>query len=140
MIWKSQPNLEEINRIGARCAVGHLGIEVTEVGTDFLKGTMPVDHRTTQPFGLLHGGASAMLAETLASIAANHCVDAGHFCVGMEINCNHVRSIREGEVIGTAAPLHLGRSSQVWDIRIEDPQGRLAAISRMTISVIARDG
>ena len=138
MIWKTRPQLDELRNVHEGSAVAHLGIEVTEVGDDFIRGTMPVGPKTVQPFGLLHGGANAMLAETLASIAANYCVDEQYFCVGMEINCNHVRAVREGEVVGTARPLHLGRRSQVWDVRIEDADGRLVAISRMTISVVPR--
>ena len=98
---------------------------------------MPVDHRTRQPFGLLHGGASVALAETLGSVAANYCVDMTRFyCVGQEINANHLRSVRSGRVTGTARPIHLGGRSQVWDIRIEDEAGRLSCVSRLTMSVL----
>jgi 1,4-dihydroxy-2-naphthoyl-CoA hydrolase len=119
----------------------HLGIALTELGPDYLRGTMPVDERTRQPFGLLHGGASVALAETLGSVAANFCVDTQRFyCVGQEINANHVRSARSGHVTGTARPVHLGNRSQVWDIRIEDTQGRLICVSRLTMSVIEAPG
>lgn len=120
----------------------HLGIRITEVGDDYLRGTMPVDDRTRQPFGLLHGGASVALAETLGSAASNLCVDLSRFyCVGQEINANHVRPVRSGRVTGTARPIHLGSRSQVWEIRIEDETGRLSCISRLTMSVLeAPDG
>ncbi len=115
-----------------------LGIEFTEVGADYVRGTMPVDARTHQPFGLLHGGASVLLAETLGSTAGGLCVDEGQGVVGIEINANHLVGVREGKVTGTARPLHVGRSTQVWEIRIEDDQGRLACISRLTLAVVSR--
>ena len=126
---------------GAKDLAHHLGIELSAVGPDFLSGTMPVDERTRQPFGLLHGGASVALAETLGSVAANLCVDSTKtYCVGQEINANHVRSARSGRVTGTARPIHLGSRSQVWEIRIEDDAGRLVCISRLTMSVIEAPG
>ncbi|WP_067516056.1 hotdog fold thioesterase [Endozoicomonas ascidiicola] len=112
----------------------HVGIEITEVGDDFLRGTMPVDHRTIQPMGLLHGGASVVLAETLGSIAANLCCEDGYYCVGLEINANHLRSATSGKVTGTTRPVHIGRSTQVWEIKIEDDQGRPTCISRITMA------
>ncbi|WP_422490912.1 hotdog fold thioesterase [Endozoicomonas sp. ALE010] len=112
----------------------HLGIEITEVGDDFLRGTMPVDRRTIQPMGLLHGGASVVLAETLGSIAANLCCEDGAYCVGLEINANHLRSATSGKVTGTTRPIHIGRSTQVWEIKIEDDQGRPTCISRITMA------
>ncbi|WP_183948264.1 hotdog fold thioesterase [Rehaibacterium terrae] len=116
-----------------------LGIEIVELGRDFIRGTLPVDQRTRQPFGLLHGGASVALAETLGSIAAGLCIDpAREMAVGLEINANHVRAVTDGTVTGTARPLHLGRSTQVWDIRIEDAAGRLVCVSRLTIAVVPR--
>jgi len=115
----------------------HLGIELLELGPDFLKGRMPVDDRTRQPHGILHGGASVVLAETLGSIAANLVVDRSKSrCVGQEINANHVRAIADGWVVGTARPLHLGRRSHVWEIRIVDMQERLVCISRLTMAVL----
>ena len=117
-----------------------LGIAFTEIGPDYLRGTMPVDARTHQPYGLLHGGASAALAETLGSTAAGMCVGEGEGVVGIEINANHLRGVREGTVTGTARPLHVGRSTQVWEIRIEDEAGQLACISRLTLAVIRRRG
>ena len=134
--FKRRPSLAALNAQNAGCAVGHMGIELTELGADFLSGRMPVDSRTRQPFGLLHGGSSAVLAETLASVAANLCLDEGAGqAVGLELNCNHLRAITEGWVHGTARPLHVGRSTQVWDIRIEDGQGRLVCASRLTLAV-----
>ncbi len=115
-----------------------LGIVFTEIGPDFVRATMPVDARTRQPYGLLHGGASVLLAETLGSSAGNLCVEPGERCVGIEINANHLAAVREGQVTGTARPLHVGRRTQVWEIRIEDDLGRLVCISRLTLAVIAR--
>jgi len=114
-----------------------LGIVLTEQGEDFLRGTMPVDQRTLQPYGLLHGGASVLLAETLGSMAANLCLEdpAQGQAVGLEINANHLRAVTAGVVTGTARPLHVGRSTQVWDIRIEDEQGRLVCVSRLTLAM-----
>lgn len=114
-----------------------LGIVFTEVGPDYVRATMPVDARTRQPYGLLHGGASVLLAETLGSSAGNLCVAEGKRCVGIEINANHLRGVREGLVTGTARPLHVGGLTQVWEIRIEDALGRLACISRITLAVVA---
>ncbi|KZV15459.1 acyl-CoA thioesterase/ catalytic/ hydrolase, acting on ester bond [Dorcoceras hygrometricum] len=117
-----------------------LGIRITEVGEDWLRGTMPVDRRTHQPYGLLHGGASVALAETLGSSAAMLALDPAKFrAVGLEINANHVRGVREGTVTGTAKALHLGRSTQVWEIRIEDEQQRLVCVSRITMAVVPVD-
>jgi uncharacterized protein (TIGR00369 family) len=119
--------------------VEHLGIEVLEVGADFVRGRMPVDARTHQPFGLLHGGASVALAETLGSMAANLCLDpASHMAVGLEINANHLRAVTHGWVVGTARPIHIGRSTQVWDIRIENEAGQPTCVSRLTMAVVPR--
>lgn len=115
----------------------YLGLRIVEVGADFLRATLPVDHRTKQSYGRLHGGASCVLAEEIGSIAAYLCVDpATHFVVGIEINANHVRPVRDGHVIGTARPLHLGQTTQIWEIRIEDEQQRLVCISRLTLAVV----
>jgi 1,4-dihydroxy-2-naphthoyl-CoA hydrolase len=135
-IWRDSPDLDQLNEIGADCAIGHLGIEFTEVGADHVSARMPVDHRTRQPFGILHGGASVLLAETLVSFAATFAAQPGKACVGMEINANHLRPVGSGWVTGTARPLSLGRRSQVWEVRIVDEQDRLACISRCTIAVI----
>ncbi len=134
--FRRRPPIGELNAQSEGCAVGHMGIELIELGADFLRGRMPVDARTKQPYGLLHGGSSALLAETLGSMAANLCLDEGAGqAVGIELNCNHVRAATAGWVIGTARPLHVGRSTQVWDIRIEDEQGRLICASRLTMAV-----
>jgi 1,4-dihydroxy-2-naphthoyl-CoA hydrolase len=115
----------------------HLGMEFTEIGENFLKARMPVDERTRQPYGLLHGGASAALAETLGSVASAHVIDLKHYyCVGLEINANHIRSAREGFVYGTATPLHLGKTTHVWDIRIHDEREKLVCVSRLTVAIL----
>jgi len=115
-----------------------IGLRVTEIGEDFIRGTLPVDSRTHQPVGRLHGGASCVLAEELGSTAAMLCLDADSMAVGLEINANHVRGVFDGLVTGTARPLHLGRTTQIWEIRIEDEQHRLVCISRLTVAVIAK--
>jgi uncharacterized protein (TIGR00369 family) len=135
--FRHRPDLAALNARNKANAVGNLGIEFTEQGEDFLRGTMPVDHRTLQPYGLLHGGASVLLAETLGSMAANMCVDdpATGQAVGIEINANHLRAVTEGMVTGTARALHVGRGTQVWEIRIEDEQGRAVCVSRLTLAM-----
>ena len=137
-IWRDGKHpLTSMNREAvAHSLIGHLGIEFLEVGDDWLKGRMPVDARTHQPFGVLHGGASVALAETLASWAGTMAVGADSICVGMEINANHVRPVREGWVYGVAKAEALGRTTQVWSIRITDEQDRLVCISRMTLAVV----
>ena len=131
-------SLEALNALSAGTAMEPLGIEFTELGPDFLCATMPVDRRTHQPYGLLHGGASVLLAETLGSTAAMLCAAEGERCVGIEINANHLRAVRDGHVTGTARALHIGGRTQVWEIRIEDEGGRLACVSRLTLAVIRR--
>ena len=134
--FRRRKTVDEMNAWGADTAVSHLGIVVTEFGEDFIRATMPVDARTKQPFGLLHGGASVLLAETLGSMAANLCLDdPAKQAVGVEINANHVRAVTEGQVIGTARPLHVGRALQVWEIRIDDDGGKLACVARLTLMV-----
>ena len=136
-IWFASPTVEDANRRMQPVLGGHLGIQFTEFGTDFLRGTMPVEPRTHQPMGILHGGASVVLAETLGSVAANCVVDPAKFyCVGQEINANHLRPVRQGVVVGTARPIHLGSRSHVWGIEIRDLQERLTCISRLTIAVV----
>jgi 1,4-dihydroxy-2-naphthoyl-CoA hydrolase len=136
-IWFAPPDLEHLNRIHAATAVSALGIRITAVGDDSLSGTMPVDQRTLQPYGLLHGGASVLLAETLGSAASMCCVDLEKvYCVGLEINANHVRGVRDGVVTGVARPIHLGRSSHVWGIEIRDSDNRLVCIARLTAAVM----
>ncbi len=137
-IFKKHFDLAAIEARGQQTMQGAIGIRITEVGDDFLRGTMPVDHRTKQPFGLLHGGASVALAETLGSMAGWMCLpDNGSRCVGLEINANHLKAMRDGEVTGTARPLHLGRSTQVWEIRITGSEDALVCISRLTLAVVA---
>ena len=138
-LWKQTTDLDRINAWNRGCMVEHLGMLVTEVGDDFLRGTMPVDARTKQPFGLLHGGASVALAESLGSLAGNLCLDANEMAVGLDINANHLRAVTGGVVTGTARSLHIGRTTQVWEIRIEDERGRLVCISRLTLAVVPRD-
>ena len=135
-IFRRRLDLAALNALSKGTAIEALGIAFTAVGDDHLVATMPVDERSRQPYGLLHGGASVLLAETLGSSAGNMCVAEGEVCVGLEINANHVRAVREGLVTGTARALHLGRSTQVWEIRIEDARGRLACISRLTLAVV----
>lgn len=135
-IFRRGLDLAALNALSRGTAIEALGIEFLAIGHDHLVAGMPVDTRTLQPYGLLHGGASVLLAETLGSSAGNLCVAEGEVCVGLEINANHVRAVREGRVTGTARPLHLGRSTQVWEIRIEDARGRLACISRITLAVV----
>ena len=135
-IFRRGLDLAALNALSKGTAIEALGIEFVDIGDDRLVATMPVDPRTVQPYGLLHGGASVLLAETLGSSAGNMCVAEGEICVGLEINANHVRAVREGRVTGTARPLHLGRSTQVWEIRIEDARGRLACVSRLTLAVV----
>ena len=138
MAFRQPVDLEAVNAGGRGTMIEHLGIVITAAGDDWLRGTMPVDARTRQPYGLLHGGASVVLAETLGSMAGGLCVDpTREAVVGLEINANHLRAGREGLVIGTARALHVGRSTQVWEIRIENQAGKPVCISRLTLAVIA---
>jgi 1,4-dihydroxy-2-naphthoyl-CoA hydrolase len=138
-IWRVIPNPEQLNERASRSMAGYLGIRFTEVGPDWLRATMPVVERTHQPFGLLHGGASVTLAETLGSVASLHCVDAQQYtCVGQEINANHLRGISSGTVTATARPFHLGNRSHVWHIEIRDESERLVCVSRLTMAIIER--
>lgn len=136
-IWKQTFDLDTINSWGAHALPHTLGIRIVEVGEDHLTGTMPVDDRTRQPFGILHGGASVALAETLGSVAAAMCCETGKAVVGLDINANHVRGVREGTVTGTARPIHVGRSTQVWEIRIENAAHQLVCIARLTLAVVS---
>ncbi|WP_242101980.1 MULTISPECIES: hotdog fold thioesterase [unclassified Lysobacter] len=138
--FRRTTSLEALNAMSHGTAMEPLGIVFTEIGPDFLRATMPVDARTHQPYGLLHGGASVLLAETLGSTAGMLSVDEGQGVVGIEINANHLRGVHEGLVTGTVRALHTGRSTQVWEIRIEDPAGKLVCISRLTVAVIALPG
>ena len=139
-IWQMDINLQLIATRSKNTMVEHLGIEFTEVGDDYLIARMPVNERTRQPLGIMHGGASCVLAETIGSTAANFCVDFRQFyCVGLDINTNHIRSIREGFVIGTARPFHLGKSTQVWGIEIVNEQQKLISVNRLTMAVLAHN-
>ena len=138
-LWKQTPSLEQINAMFRGTLGESLGIRIIELGEDFVRGTLPVDARTHQPYGLLHGGASVALAETLGSLAAMLTLDASiEAAVGLDINANHVRGVKSGIVTGTARALHLGRSTQVWEIRIEDERQKLVCISRLTVAVVPR--
>ncbi|WP_276576710.1 hotdog fold thioesterase [Endozoicomonas sp. 4G] len=137
-IWKTQATPESLNQKCEGNMCSHVGIKIVAIGDDFIRGTMPVDERTKQPVGLLHGGASVVLAETLGSIGANLCCAENHYCVGLEINANHLKSASSGQVTGTAKAVHIGRSTQVWEIRIENEQGQLTCISRLTMAVVSR--
>ena len=139
-IWHNTSlTLAHFDNTGKNTMGEHLGIRFTELGDDYLKATMPVDHRTRQPYGLLHGGASAALAETLGSVASALVIDPEKFiCVGIEINANHVRSVRSGLVTGTCSPIHIGAATHVWDIRIHDERNKLVCISRLTVAILKR--
>ena len=137
MAFRAPVDLAAVNAHAAATLVSHLRIVITEAGDDWLRGTMPVDARTVQPYGILHGGASVALAETLGSVAGNLCVDTSkEMVVGLEINANHVRAMRGGRVTGTARALHVGRSTQLWEIRIENDEGKLVCVSRLTLAVV----
>ncbi len=141
MIWQIEPSVELLNSISPGSMAGHLGIEFIEVGQDFLAARMPVDERTVQVFGVLHGGASATLAETLGSAAGAFCIDPEtKTVVGLELNCNHVRPVREGFVYATARPIHLGNTTQIWDIRIVNAEEKLVCIARLTLAVVDSGG
>jgi 1,4-dihydroxy-2-naphthoyl-CoA hydrolase len=139
-IWYNKKlSLEMLKVLGPNTMGEHIGIEWSEVGDDFIKATMPVDNRTRQPYGLLHGGASCTLAETVGSVASAMVVDHTRFaCVGLEINANHIRSVREGLVTGIAKPLHLGANTHVWDVRIYDEMEKMICVSRLTVAIIPR--
>jgi 1,4-dihydroxy-2-naphthoyl-CoA hydrolase len=135
-IWNNDVKVEDLNRRGKGTLVEHVGIEFLELGDDYIKARMPVDHRTVQPFGVLHGGASVVLAETLGSVAANISVDSKKRCVGIEINANHVHPAFPGYVYGVVKPVHIGKTTHVWEIRITDDQEKLVCISRITLAVL----
>ena len=137
-LFRAGADLDQLNALSRDTAIQTLGIVFSGIGPDWLRATMPVDARTHQPYGLLHGGASVLLAETLGSTAGGLCAPEGCGVVGIEINANHLRGVRSGTVTGTARPLHVGRSTQVWEIRIEDEAGRLVCVSRLTLAVVAR--
>lgn len=135
-IWKQEISIERLTASSADSAVSHLGIEFLEVGDDFIRARVPVDSRTVQPYGLLHGGVSVTLAETLGSCGAAYSVPEGHRAVGLEINANHLKGTSQGWVTGTARPLHRGRSTQVWQIELHNDAGELTCISRITMAML----
>lgn len=135
-IWKKPISLELLEQSAANTAISHLGIEMVEIGPDFVRGRVPVDARTRQPYGLLHGGVSVVLAETLGSLGAYHSSPEGHRAVGLDINANHLRSATSGWVTGTARPVHLGRTTQVWQIDMVNDAGELTCVSRITMAVL----
>ena len=136
-IWKKPITLAECTRTSENTAVTHLGIEFVEVGDDYLVGRVPVDERTRQPFGLLHGGVSVVLAETLGSIGAFYASPEGHRGVGLDINANHLRAATSGWVTGTARPVHIGRTTQVWQIDMVNEAGETTCVSRITMAILA---
>jgi 1,4-dihydroxy-2-naphthoyl-CoA hydrolase len=139
-IWHGDVSVAMANERAVGSMSEHLGIEFIDMGDDFLTARMPVDQRTKQPIGIMHGGASCVLAETVGSTAANYCVDREHhYCVGLDINTNHIRSMREGWVVAVAKPFHLGRTTQVWSIDIKDEQGKLVSVNRLTMMVKKRE-
>ncbi|WP_321407126.1 hotdog fold thioesterase [Tolumonas auensis] len=138
MIWQRDFTLASLNAGSVNTLVAHLGIEYTVIGDDYLQATMPVDSRTHQPMGLLHGGASVVLAETLGSVAGNMCVPRTHCCVGLDINANHLRAKRNGIVTGIARPVHLGATTQVWQINLQDEREHLLCTSRLTLAVLSQ--
>jgi 1,4-dihydroxy-2-naphthoyl-CoA hydrolase len=137
-IWQTPISLEKLNALSVDTAVSWLGIEFLEAGADFLRARVPVDVRTCQPMGLLHGGVSVVLAETLGSFGAHYAAPPGHQVVGLEINANHLRSARSGWVTGTGRPLHVGRSTQVWQVELANDEGQLVCVSRITLAILPR--
>lgn len=139
-IWfKKELSIEELTALCDQTIAELLDLKFIETGSNFIKATMPVDHRTHQPYGLLHGGASCVLAETLGSIASGHVIDPEKFiCVGIEINANHIRSVRSGLVTGITTPIHIGASTHVWDIKIYDEREKLVCVSRLTVAILKK--
>jgi len=136
-LWKTQTTLDELKERSKNTMIEHLGIEFLEIGDDYLKARMPVDYRTKQPVGLLHGGASVVLAETLGSVAAGLCVDRRKkSIVGLEINANHIRPVTDGWVTGVTNPIHVGNTTQIWEIKIFNEQAKLICVSRLTVANI----
>lgn len=138
-IWKQAVSVATLIEIHRDTAVAHLGIEFLEVGDDYIRGRVPVDTRTRQPYGILHGGVSVVLAETLGSCGAAYAAAPGHRAVGLDINANHLKSAHAGWVTGTARPLHIGRSTHVWQIEMVDEQGLLTCVSRITMAILVRN-
>jgi len=136
-IWKQPVSIDVLTEIHRETAPEHLGVEFLEVGDDYIRGRVPVDARTRQPYGILHGGVSVVLAETLGSCGAAYACPPGHRAVGLDINANHLRSAAGGWVTGTARPLHVGRSTHVWQIELVDDAGRMTCVARLTMAVLA---
>ncbi|MCP9268801.1 hotdog fold thioesterase [Xenorhabdus sp. XENO-1] len=137
MIWKRTTDVNALNQFNSKCMLEHVGIKITQIGDDFIEGTMPVDQRTKQPFGLLHGGASVVLAESLGSLAGYLCLEGEQKVVGVEINANHIKAVSKGVVKGVCKPVHLGRSHQVWQIDIYNERQQLCCTSRLTTAVLS---
>ena len=135
-LWKQAISVDILNANTANTAVGHLGIEFLEVGDDFIRARVPVDARTVQPYGLLHGGVAVVLAETLGSCGAAFAVPAGHRVVGLDINANHLKGTSSGWVTGVTRPVHVGRTTQVWAIELTNDAGELTCVSRITMAVL----
>jgi 1,4-dihydroxy-2-naphthoyl-CoA hydrolase len=135
-IWNRSISVEEITAGNKGTAASHLGIEFLEVGDDFIRGRVPVDARTRQPYGLLHGGVSVVLAETLGSVAAYSCCGNGQLAVGLDINANHLRGVTQGWVTGTVRPVHIGRTTHVWQIDLANDEGQLTCVSRITMAIV----
>lgn len=136
-IWTRPVSVEELHRIHQETAPAHLGMEFLEVGDDYIVGRLPVDQRTVQPYGVIHGGVNVVLAETLGSCGAIYCTPPGQRVVGLDINANHIRGVTKGWVTGKASPVHVGRSTQVWHIEIRNDAGELSCVSRLTLAVLA---
>jgi len=136
-IWKQPISVDVLTTLSANTAVSHLGIEFLEVGDDFIRARIPVDERTRQPYGLLHGGVSVVLAETLGSCGAAYSCPEGYRAVGLDINANHLRGVTSGWVTGTARPVHIGRSTQVWQIDLHNEAGEITCASRITMAMLA---
>lgn len=140
-IWQTEIDLKTITERNKNTMCDYLGIEFVEIGDDYLIARMPVDYRTKQPIGIMHGGASCVLAETIGSTAAQYCVNYNeYYCVGLDINTNHIRSVKEGYVTAVAKPFHLGKSTQVWSIEIKNNEGKLISVNRLTMAVLKRVG
>jgi 1,4-dihydroxy-2-naphthoyl-CoA hydrolase len=138
-IFNKEISVADLNAMSKKTLNEVIGIEFTQIGTDFLEAKMPVDHRTHQPFGLLHGGASVAFAETLGSVAAHCLVDTENFsCVGLEINANHIKGVRQGWVYGRAKPIHIGSKTHVWEIRITNESNELVCVSRITMAILEK--
>lgn len=136
---ESNITVDQLNSMNKGSMGGHIGIEFMDIGENFISARMPVDHRTKQPLGLLHGGASVALAETLGSVAATFTIDRDkYYCVGLEINANHVRSVKDGYIYGITKPIHIGKRTQIWEIKITDENDQLVNISRLTLAVIEK--